>query len=152
MKFNINKRELLSAGLMLAIGTASALGGLNYQTGSLARMGPGFFPTAVGCLLIFLSLLMVLTPVSAEDEAATDASPPQYRAWACVTLGVIAFIVLGLYGGLVPGTFALVLIAALGDKGNSIGACLAVAAFVTVLAVLLFRMLLQMQIPLFTWI
>ncbi len=152
MHFKINKRELMSAGLLLAIGLASAIGGSRYNVGTLDRMGPGFFPTALGVLLIFLSLLMVITPVAVEDENAAERPAPQYRAWACVTAGVAAFIVLGLYGGLVPGTFALVLISALGDKGNSVKSAVALAAGVTVLAVLLFRMLLQLQIPLFTWI
>lgn len=151
MQFKINKRELMSAGLLLAIGLASAIGGSRYTVGTLDRMGPGFFPTALGVLLIFLSLLMVITPVAAEDENAAERPAPQYRAWACVTAGVAAFIVFGLYGGLVPGTFALVLISALGDKGNSVKSAVALAAGVTVLAVLLFRMLLQLQIPLFTW-
>lgn len=151
MHFKINKRELMSAGLLLAIGLASAIGGSRYTVGSLDRMGPGFFPTALGVLLIFLSLLMVLTPVAQEDENAPERQAPQYRAWACVTAGVTAFIVLGLYGGLVPGTFALVMISALGDKGNSLKSAAALGAGVTVLAVLLFRMLLQLQIPLFTW-
>lgn len=151
MHFKINKRELMSAGLLLAIGLASSIGGSRYTVGTLDRMGPGFFPTALGVLLIFLSLLMVITPVAVEDENAAERPAPQYRAWACVTAGVAAFIVLGLYGGLVPGTFALVLISALGDKGNSVKSAVALAAGVTVLAVLLFRMLLQLQIPLFTW-
>ena len=151
MHFKINKRELMSAGLLMAIGLASAIGGSRYTVGSLDRMGLGFFPTALGVLLIFLSLLMVLTPVAREDENAPERQAPQYRAWACVTAGVAAFIVLGLYGGLVPGTFALVAISAMGDKGNSIKAAVALGVGVTVLAVLLFRMLLQLQIPLFTW-
>ncbi len=151
MHFKVNKRELMSAGLMLAIGLASAIGGSRYTVGTMARMGPGFFPTALGVLLMVISVLMVITPVAQEDENAAHRPPPQYRAWACVTAGVAAFIVLGLYGGLVPGTFALVLLSALGDKANSLKSAVALAAGVTVLAVLLFRMLLQLQIPLFTW-
>lgn len=152
MRFQINTRELLSAGMLMAIGIATAVGGSNYTVGSLAKMGPGFFPVALGTLLILLSLLMVVTPVSMEDKLADEQPAPEYRAWACVTLGVIAFIVLGKYGGLVPGTFSLVLISALGDKRNTLKSALALAAGVTVLAVLLFKLLLELQIPLFTWI
>ena len=153
MRFQINKRELMSAGLLMAIGVATAVAGGNYTIGTLARMGPGFYPTALGLLLILLSLLMVFTPVSVEDRLAEEKHPaPEYRAWACVTLGVIAFIVLGSYGGLVPGTMSLVLISALGDQRNTLKSALALAAGVTVLAVLLFKLLLEMQIPLFTWI
>lgn len=152
MRFQINSRELLSAALLMAIGIATAVAGSKYTIGSLARMGPGFFPVALGVLLVLLSLLMVFTPVSVEDRLAEEQPAPEYRAWACVILGVIAFIVLGSYGGLVPGTFGLVLISALGDQRNTLKNALALAAGVTVLAVLLFKLLLEMQIPLFTWI
>ena len=152
MRFHINSRELMSAALLMAIGIATAVGGSNYTIGSLARMGPGFFPVALGVLLVILSLLMVLTPVSLEDRLAEDQPAPEYRAWACVALGVIAFIVLGTYGGLVPGTLTLVLISALGDQRNTLKSALALAAGVTAAAVLLFKLVLELQIPLLTWI
>ena len=152
MRFQINKRELLSAGMLMAIGIATTVGGSNYSIGSLARMGPGFCPVALGALLIFLSLLMVVTPVAYEDKIAEEQPAPEYRAWACVTIGIVAFIVLGTYGGLVPGTFSLVLISALGDQRNTLKTALALATGVTLMAVLLFKLLLELQIPLFTWI
>lgn len=153
MHFKTNRRELLSAALMLTIGAAAAWGGTHYEVGTLARMGPGFFPVALGATLMLLALLMVLTPVTTEDEAAAGGArePANTRAWICVIAGVIAFIVLGSLGGLVPGTFALVLLSAFGDQRNTASACVLLAAGVTLLAVVLFRLLLQIQIPLFTW-
>jgi hypothetical protein len=152
MKFKTNKRELLSAGLLLMIGLGAAIGGTNYNIGSLSRMGPGFFPVALGILLIIISALMIATPVTEEDEGAENAATqPQYRAWACVVLGVTAFMAFGSYAGLVPGTFFLVFFSALGDKGNTLKSVFWLAVGVTIMAVVLFRMLLQIQIPLFAW-
>nr|WP_254045843.1 hypothetical protein [Paenalcaligenes hominis] len=48
MKFKINAKELWSGGLLVLIGMATVLGSLNYQIGSLARMGPGYFPLMLG--------------------------------------------------------------------------------------------------------
>ncbi|SDM70230.1 Tripartite tricarboxylate transporter TctB family protein [Oryzisolibacter propanilivorax] len=151
MHFKTNRQELLCAALLMSIGAAAAWGGTHYTIGTLGRMGPGFFPVALGCTLMLLALLMVFTPVSAEDEEAGEAEPANTRAWAFITAGVVSFIVLGSMTGLVPGTFFLVLLAAMGDRGNSKRACVLVAVGVTVLAVVLFRLLLQIQIPLFTW-
>ncbi|MEJ0045599.1 MAG: hypothetical protein WDN04_05275 [Rhodospirillales bacterium] len=43
---------------------------------------------------------------------------PEWRGWICIVASVLAFVVLGKYGGLLPATFAIVFIAALGDRDN----------------------------------
>lgn len=145
-----NKRECCAAALIFVIGLVAVLGGLGFQVGTAARMGPGYFPVLIGVCLIGLSVLMVVTPLSKEDEE-TEAQQPEYRAWACVAGGIVAFIVLGKYGGLAPATFALVLLSALGDRGNSVRTALLTAAGVTGIAITVFSWGLQMQFPLFRW-
>jgi hypothetical protein len=102
------------------------------------------------CLIAVAALMFATSAVPAEEDPAAHA-PPEWRAWGYVIAGIVAFMVLGRYGGLVPATFALVLLAALGDKGNSIKAALLLATGITVLAVLVFNMLLKLSFPLFTW-
>jgi uncharacterized membrane protein YdjX (TVP38/TMEM64 family) len=102
--------------------------------------------------LILVGALMIATPLSEEDtDEASRRWSPQYRAWACVVLGVIAFIALGSWAGLLPATFALVLIAAFGDRNNSPKAALLLAVGVSVMAIVLFSWLLQLQFPLIRW-
>ena len=145
-----NKRELAAAGLVLTIGLIALVGGLGHDVGSAARMGPGYFPVLLGICMIAIAVLMIVTPLSEEDEA-DEFVQPEYRAWACVAGGVISFIVLGRYGGLVPATFCLVFLSALGDRSNSLKTAIVLAAGVVAVAVLVFSWALQMQFPLWRW-
>lgn len=146
------KNDLVSAGLLVLLGIGLAAGSLQYGIGTLARMGPGYFPLLLGVLLIGIGALIGVSPVPpAEGRGAPDGARLALRPWICVVCGVLAFIVLGQYGGLVPATFALIFISALGDKHNSLRAALGLATGVTVAAVLIFFYGMQMQFPLFTW-
>lgn len=152
MRLKINTKELVSAGLMIAIGVATVAGSLNYDIRTLARMGPGYFPLLLGAILIVIGALILITPSTEIDEdLGRNKGKPEYRAWGFVVLGVVLFAVLGHYTGLVPATFALVLVSALGDRSNSLMAASALALGITVMAVAIFHYGLQMQFPLFIW-
>lgn len=152
MRLKINRQEIVSGGLMLLIGIGTVIGSLNYDIRSLARMGPGYFPLGLGALLIVIGALILITPSTEIDEdLGRNKGEPQYRAWAFVIVGVMLFAVLGHYGGLVPATFVLVLVSALGDRSNSFIAAVALALAITVMAVAIFHYGLQMQFPLFVW-
>jgi len=144
------KRDVYAAGLMMLIGIGTVTGSLEHDVNTLARIGPGFFPLLLGTALIGVSALMLAAAAgAAEAEPARRA--PSLRAWLCVTAAVVAFIVIGRYGGLVPASFVVVLLAALGDESNSLKEALALAVGLTVLAVAIFHYGLQMQFPLFRW-
>lgn len=153
LKFSINKREAWASGLLFTLGLGVALQSNSYSIGSMARMGPGFFPLMLGMLLMFLGLVCLFSSgLSAnENEDEEDIGPPEWRGWSCIVGGVIAFIVLGNYGGLVPATFALVFISALGDRNNTWRSALALSVFVTIIGVLIFSWGLELQFPMFRW-
>jgi hypothetical protein len=146
-------RDLKSALLLIAIGGGVVWGATDYQIGELARMGPGYFPLALGLILIGLGALLLAVPAFGNDEARSEQEDEaiDVRGWALIVGGVVSFIVLGRYGGMVPATFALVFLSALSDRGNTIGAAALLAAVLTVVAVILFSLLLGVQFPLFVW-
>jgi len=76
------------------------------------------------------------------------AAPAEWRAWACILIGVAAFVVLGKYGGLVPATFAIVFISALGDRDNTVRSAFVLAVAMCIVAVVVFWWLLQVRLPL----
>lgn len=151
MKFEINKKEIAPALLMLFIGMATVLGSLNYKVGSLARMGPGYFPLLLGAGLMLVALLIALSPPEPQEMESAAAFVPQYRAWALVIGAIVLFVVVGRYGGLVPATFSLAFVASLADTKNSIKTALIVAVVLTAMAVIVFHYGLQMQFPLLRW-
>lgn len=136
---------------MMLIGIGTAIGSLDYGLGTLARMQPGYFPFLLGLLLIGIAALIIATPTDEEKTQSEAPAGSHYRPWCFVTIGVIAFMLLGKWGGLVPATFSLILISALGDRTNSFKASLALAAGMTAMAVVVFHYGMQMQFPLFTW-
>lgn len=152
------KQKFLSAGLMVLIGIGTTVGSFNYNIGEIARMGPGYYPLILGVTLTLLGLLIAFTPDS-PDEMLADRQRQAFmasvrshlRAWVACVGGVIAFIILGKWGGLVPATFVLIFMAAQGDPKNSVPASLLLAAGVTAFAVAVFHYGMQMQFPLFTW-
>lgn len=155
MKLNINRKEMWSAGLLLLIGMSTVIGSNNYQIGSLARMGPGYFPMVLGALLMILGLLIALTPAPITDVHQEGAEKhtiwSQIKTWVIVVVAVLAFIILGKYGGLVLATFVMTSLAAMADKSNNLKTCLIVGVVLTVFTVIVFHYGLKMQFPLFTW-
>lgn len=154
----MHKQKYYSAGLMVLIGGATVLGSLGYNIGTLARMGPGYFPLLLGAVLLLIGVLIAVTPDSPDEIRADQDHEPfiqvvrrHFRPWCAAVGGVIAFIVFGKYGGLAPATFALIFIAALGDPDNSLKACFWLAVGVVGFAIAAFHYGLQLQFPLFSW-
>jgi len=145
--------------LLVAVGLAVVVAGVGYGVGSLRHMGPGFFPVALGALLALVGAALLAgarragaVATAAPVEMAHLAGPVvQWRGWACIVAGVLAFVVLGEHGGLVPASFVSVFVAALGDRRNGVGAAAALAAALTALGVIVFHAWLHLQLPLFTW-
>lgn len=155
MKLNINRKEIWSAGLLVFIGMATVIGSTNYQIGTLARMGPGYFPLLLGAILMILGLLIFLTPGQITDEeeegSFKEMLATRLKTWVLVIVSVLAFIVLGKYGGLLIATFTMTFLSAMADKSNTLKTSLIVGVVLTAVTVLVFHYGLQMQFPLFTW-
>lgn len=153
---NINRKDYYGGALMVLIGLGAIYGGTDYHIGTLGHMGPGFFPAALGGLL---ALTGVLIAISARSGDSTPPAPgdghahglPDMRGSACILLGILAFLLLGHYGGLLPATFAIVFISALGDRKNTIKQAILLSLAMSAIAIVVFWWALQLQLPLFRW-
>lgn len=151
-------KDHLGALMLIALGAAVLVLGLGYRTGNLNRMGAGFIPVVLGGLLIAVGIAIGVT-AAAPGRAMLNPLPgdghhggaPEWRGWACILGGVVAFVVLGRWGGLVPATFASVFVSALGDRQNTWRGAAVLAALVTVFCVIVFHFGLSLQLPLFQW-
>jgi len=140
-------RDYYGGALILLIGLGVITQGLSYDVGSLKRMGPGFFPVMLGTILAVTGTFIAL----GAKHTATAETPPEWRAWTCILLGIAAFIVLGQYGGLLPASFAVVFISALGDRDNNVMSAAILALAMCLIAVVVFWWALKLQLPLFGW-
>lgn len=148
------RRDYYSGALMSLIGVGAAYIGSTYQVGTLTRMGPGYFPLVLGVILTFLGILIAMSarqggeaPAGLIESLHTVPAHPDWRGWACIIGSVLAFIVLAEHAGLVPATFACVFIGATGDRTSTVKASAALAAGITVFALVLFAYVLHVQIP-----
>lgn len=126
-------KEVAGGSLMILIGLASVFGGIRYGLGTFRHMGAGFFPVAVGSALALVGGSIACTGAAREAARRHVNKKPDLRGWVFIIGGILGFMLLGAYGGLVPATFAVVFISALGDRGNSVKeACLLALAMVAV--------------------
>ena len=148
-------KDYYGGALMVVIGLSAVYAGWSYQVGTLTDMGAGFFPVAVGALLALVGILIAAaakTP-SALPSAVTEphARLPDLRGGFCIIAGTIAFIIFGKYGGLIPATFALVFISALGDRTNTLLRATVMSIVMCAIAMVVFSWALKLQLAPFTW-
>ncbi|MES2186937.1 MAG: tripartite tricarboxylate transporter TctB family protein [Pseudomonadota bacterium] len=152
---HINK-DYYGGALMALVGVASVVAGIQYNIGTLQRMGPGFFPCAVGALLTATGVAIAASARMDKEPAKpvaghTSHELPDLRGALCIIAGVVAFLVLGNYCGLLPATFAIVFISAMGDRSNTVMQSLVLSSAMMIVATVVFWWALQLQIPLLKW-
>ncbi len=153
------KRDFFAGGLMMLIGLGAAVAGGTDQVGTLQKMGPGFFPLALGILLTLLGVAIAGTAAGGTETAEKTAmegesaipARAEWRGWLCIVAGPVLFILFGHYGGLAPATFACVFVAALGDREATVKSSLILAAGITVLGIVLFAYILGVPFPVWQW-
>lgn len=145
------RKDHYGGALMFFIGVAAALQGRTYEVGTLSRMGPGYFPTALGVILALIGAAIFAMAGVGASPVPKKKLPPEWKAWLCICASVVAFVVIGLYGGLVPATFAVVFISALADRQNTVKNAILLSLAMVVVSVVVFWWGLQLVFPLFRW-
>ena len=95
----IKSQKDFFAGLMFSVvGTAFAVGAGNYTIGGAARMGPGYFPLLLGCVMAVLGLVIMFTALAVETA---DGEKIGKWAWKQIFFVLMANFLFGvLLGGL----------------------------------------------------
>jgi hypothetical protein len=148
--FSRYHRDYYGGALMVLIGASAAYMSLGYHVGDLRHMGPGYFPLCIGVIIAGMGVLIALGARGKVEENA-EYLAPEWRGWFCIILSIIAFVIFGHYGGLLPATFAIVFIAALGDRKNTLKGSLLLSVAMCAIAVVVFKWGLQLQFDLFAW-
>ncbi len=110
MKMELRKNKDFWAGMMLiAIGLAAMFIAREYRFGSALRMGPGFFPTMLGGILVVFGACIAAIGMRRGERIQGHVS---LRALALLPLSLILFGVLVERAGFVPALVALVFVSA----------------------------------------
>jgi hypothetical protein len=140
------KRRDIWAGLMLiGIGAAAMLIARGYPFGTALRMGPGYFPTMLGGLLIVFGLVTLASGFRDGEKIAGSWS---LRGLVLVPLSLVLFGVLMKYAGFVPAMLALIVGSAAAGSEFRLIEVLLFAFGLTALAVAVFVYALGLPYPL----
>ena len=140
------KDDLLAGTIFTGIGLAFALTAATYDIGSPLRMGPGFFPLALGGVLVVLGVAIVVKSFVAGHEG--DIGPVPWKALVLLLAALFFFGYFVRALGLVPTLLVTVTMAALAGRSVKVVPALVIAACLTALSVVIFVVLLQLRLPL----
>lgn len=145
------RADLLAGAIFVTFGLFFSVGALvTMEVGTPAAMGPGFFPLALGVLLVVLGTLVAGEGIVGGEEKPIGGIP-----WNAAVLIAAALLLFGLTVrvlGLLPALFVAVLLPAFAARRTSRRVAVAIAVGLTVLSVLIFVVALRLPLQLFgTW-
>lgn len=124
-------REFWTGALFTVLGLGFFVYAGQYRLGTLARMGPGYFPSLLAGLLVLLGLAAGARGLGA---GATPLTIGRLQPIAVITLAILVFGLLLPTLGLVLATAALVLVSALASEQLRIKETLVLAILLALLA------------------
>lgn len=139
-------KDILAGLVFIVFGLAFAVMATSYEIGSTLRMGPGYFPFVLGCLLAVLGGVIATKGFLAGEGEAIGAIP-----WRAVGLivGAVLFFGLTVRGlGLVPSVFVAALVSGYASRRTSLVVGLLVTVGLTILCILVFVVALRLRLPL----
>ena len=145
-----NPRDFWAGAIYLALAIAVIWIARDYQTGSSARMGPGYFPTALGSILAMFGVVSMGRSFLRPGEAISAIA---WRPLILVLGAIVLFALLLPRAGVLIALPCLIVVGALASKNSrldlkSIAALVGLVAF----CVLVFVKGLGVPMPLFgTW-
>ncbi len=149
MKLRIKSPENFWSGLMfIGIGVFAVVLSRDYARGEAMRMGPGYFPTALGSILTVLGAIIIATSFKFEGEGIEPF------AWRPVILLMAAFALFGWaidHVGFIAAMFALIVVSAASTKEFKWGEVLIMSLALIAGSWALFLWGLGLPFPLICW-
>jgi len=104
-----NNRDFFAGLLYIAVGAAAMFIARDYPFGSALRMGPGYFPSVLGGMMIAFGILVLLMGVKNGEKIKGNWS---WRALFVLPAATVTFGVLMEHVGFIPAMFVLIPFAA----------------------------------------
>ena len=136
MKLEFLDRKDVWAGIVLIMaGALAVFVARGYPFGTLLRMGPGFFPTVLGGLLVLFGIHVLAKGLRSAEKIEASWSP---RAMIVLPLSLVLFGVLIDRAGLIPALAALIAGSAAAGKQFKLGEVVLLSAFLIAFCVAVF--------------
>jgi hypothetical protein len=86
-----SQKDFWSGLMFVVVGLGFAAGATNYNFGSSARPGPGFFPFGLGILLAVLGAMILFKALTIESEGGDRVGAIAWRPMGWIILSVVVF-------------------------------------------------------------
>jgi hypothetical protein len=138
-------KDVLAGLVFLAFGWGAITHAQLYEIGTLMRMGPGWFPAALGVILALFGVFLVARGIGWTSKQVVSWG---WRPITCIVASMVAFGFLMPRAGLVPALLAMFFVAALGGREFRWRETLVLTIVMTAFAVGVFVYLLKLPFQL----
>jgi len=142
-----NQKDFWAGVLFVALGAFFAGFGLQYRIGTAAQMGPGYFPTALGVIVILLGMVTSVGGLSAK-AAVEKGDKPHWPTLLLILGSIVLFGLLFRPLGLIVSLFLLVATSSYASHEFSWGATLLNATVLIAICLVIFVWGLNLQFQL----
>ena len=139
-------RDIIGGFALVAIGLFAALHAQRYDIGELQEMGPGYFPAALGILLMILGLFVAIPAFFREGTSIKI----EWKSLIWVLISISIFALALTKAGLILATILSVIAASIPSK-SSWKTRLILAVCIAVLTYVVFLFGLGMILPIWPW-
>ncbi|HWE18245.1 MAG TPA: tripartite tricarboxylate transporter TctB family protein [Hyphomicrobiaceae bacterium] len=130
-----DSRDVWAGIVLIMAGVVAVFIARDYPFGTLLRMGPGFFPTVLGGLLVLFGMHVLAKGLRSAEKIEAGWS---LRAMIVLPLSLVLFGVLIDRAGLIPALAALIAGSAAAGKQFKLGEVVLLSAFLIAFSVAVF--------------
>lgn len=147
MMIHRDTHDLIGGLALAALGGFAAVYAQRYEFGELSRMGPGYFPVALGVLVALLGLVIAVPAIFRRGQPIHV----KWKTFALVMASLVVFALTLKVLGLMVATVLVVIIASLADNDTRWKGRLIIALGVAAITYLVFIVGLSMVLPVWPW-
>jgi hypothetical protein len=140
-----NNRDLIAGLLFVVLGGLAIILARDYPLGTTMRMGPGYFPTVLGGILLLFGAYVLARGIRSGEKVKGEWG---VRPLAWITLSIVLFGYLLDRAGLVPATVVTLFVAAAAGREFRFKEVLVLAIVMTAFSVAVFSWGLKLPYPL----
>jgi uncharacterized membrane protein len=141
-----NNKDFLAGLLFIVVGGLAVVIAGDYPIGSTMRMGPGYFPSVLGGVLVLFGLYVMVRGLRSGEKVKGEWG---WRPLGLITLSIVLFGATVERLGLIPALVLVLLVSALAGREFRLKEALVLTVVMGALAVVVFPFGLKLPYPLF---
>ncbi|HSF21397.1 MAG TPA: tripartite tricarboxylate transporter TctB family protein [Burkholderiales bacterium] len=140
-----NNRDFIAGLLFIVLGGLAVVLARDYPFGTTMRMGPGYFPTVLGGILLLFGVYVLARGVRSGDRVKGEWG---WKPLALIVLSIVLFGLLLDRVGMIPATVVTLIVAAAAGREFRWKEVILLAAVMTAFSVAVFSYGLKLPYPL----